>query len=385
MGVHVGRSSLLAAAALALTAGLASAPPAHAPISPQSPSYEGVPGALPPSLAYVYDDAAGPRWPVRVTTSQHPMRGGFLDPRGTDDDALAGYHFGVDVNVDDRHPDPGAPPTMSHAVYALESGSAQVRPADARVRCINRRLDVGHFSYWHVSPIVRNGQHVRAGQQIGWTCLHVWHVHISEWQQFRGVRVWVNPLHRGGRLRPYVDAAPPVVSALRFVTPPRTPWHPRKSLSEPDTSQPLDVNGLHGLVEVRAQIGDPQSFFGFLAQDPAWPTEFSPYRVAISIADARTGRTILARTTFQADQLPQTPYLDHYAPGSVEVENMTECVAKHEPGACGGTYWFRPLSRFRQEFWDTRTVRNGDYRVTVRAWDLAGNVGSLTVPVRVKN
>ncbi len=383
MGVR--RASLLAAAAVALTGGLAAAAPARVPTQPEAPVYAGVPGALPPSFAYVYDDAAGPRWPVRPMSSQHPIRGSFLDPRGSDDDGLAGYHFGVDVNVDDRHPDPGAPPGMSHAVYALESGNAFVRAADAKVGCVNRRLDVGHFSYWHVSPIVRNGQHVRAGGQIGWTCHNVWHVHVSEWRRFQGVRIWVNPLHRGGRLRPYADTAPPVVSALRFVTPPRTPWRPRKSLSEPDTSRPLDVNALRGLVEVRALIGDPQSFLGFLAQDPAWPTEFSPYRVAISIADDRTGRTILARTAFEADQLPQTPYLDHYAPGTVETENMTECSAKHEPGACGGTYWFRPLSRFRQEFWNTRGVRNGLYRVTVRAWDLAGNVGSLTVRVRVRN
>lgn len=348
-----------------------------------APAAAAPPGALPAGFAYSYGDAYR-GWPVAPVNVQHPVRGAFLDPRGRDDDGLSGYHFGVDVSVDDRVPDPGAPPGMSHAVFAIEGGYVTEVTRNAAHRCLERRVEVGHFSYWHVSPTVQRWQRVRAGQQIGWTCRGVWHVHLSEWQRAGGVRTWVNPLHRGGKLAPYTDTAPPVVAALRFFGPVRTPWRPTTSLRAPDTAPPLRAEALHGRVEIRARIGDPQSFLGFLAQNPAWPSDVAPYRVALRI-ERSNGTTVLARTEFQADRLPQTPYLDHYAPGTVEADNMAECVGPPALRSCGGSYWLRPLSRLRLELWDTRRVPNGDYRVTVTAWDLAGNRGALSVPVVVAN
>src|SRR5882762_3791504 len=105
-----------------------------------------VPGALPPAHYHYADAFRG--WPVRPLHAQHPIRGSFLDPRGRDENGLAGYHFGVDVNVDDRHREPGAPPGLSHRVYAMESGAARVVHG-TRYACANRRLEVGQFSYWH--------------------------------------------------------------------------------------------------------------------------------------------------------------------------------------------------------------------------------------------
>ena len=352
--------------------------------TPSGPVYRGIPGALPPGFRYRYNDSFR-GWPVRPSAVQHPVRGSFLDPRGPDDDALSGYHFGIDVSVDDEHPEPGAPRGLTHRVYALESGVVREPVLDQRRKCGNRRLDVGHFAYWHVSPVVREGQRVRAGEQIGWTCRGDWHVHVSEWQLFQGVRVWVNPLHAGSRIAPYTDTTPPVVGALRFVTPPAHPWQPATNLAQPDSSRPLPANGLHGLVELRARIGDPQSYLGFLARNPAWPTQFHPYRLSVEIRDARTGAIVLRRVSFQSDQLPQTPYLVHYAPGTVEDDNMLECVGPPQLARCAGVYWFRPFSRFHQEFWDTRRVANGRYRVAVFAFDLAGNVGSRSITVSVVN
>jgi len=352
--------------------------------TPTSPVYGGIPGALPPNFHYVYND--GYRgWPINPTKVEHPVRGSFLDPRGTDDTGLSGYHFGIDVSVDDRHVETGAPPLLSHRVYAVESGSATVRANTTSLACLNRRLEVGHFAYWHVSPTVRDGQHIRAGQQIGWSCKGVWHVHLSEWQVFHGSRVWVNPLHRGSKLAPYTDTIPPVVNALVFVTPPARPWLPRVSLAGADTSIVLPANRLHGLVEVRANIADVESFLGFLADNPAWPTAFTPYRVTVTIRNAKTAATIMNRISFQADQLPQTPYIVHYAPGTIENDNMQECVGPPALTKCAGTYWFRPFSRFHEEYWNTRAVPNGPYWITVRAYDLAGDVGSRTVLVRVRN
>lgn len=352
--------------------------------TPNGPVHGGVPGALPPAFHFAYDDGYT-GWPVAPVHVQHPVRGSFLDPRGVDDTGTSGYHFGIDISVDDRKPEAGAPKGFSHAVYAVESGTVDRPNGDLSRACLARRLEVGHFDYWHVSPIVAPRQHVRAGQQIGWTCLGVWHVHLSEWQWDGTTRVWVNPLHRGGKLVPYSDTAAPVVNALAFHTPPKVPWLPAASLVQADTSKRLEPTALHGLVELRANIVDPQSFLGFLGDNPAWPTEFTPYRVTVEIRSRATGRTLLRRTSFRADQLPQTPYVVHYAPGTIEDENMRECVGPPAHTHCTGTSWFRPFSRFRHEYWDTRAVPNGDYLVAVRAFDLAGNAGSRTADVVVKN
>lgn len=351
--------------------------------TPSGPVYGRIPGALPPGFHYAYNSAYT-GWPVTPLHMQHPVRGSFLDPRGVDDTGTSGYHFGIDVSVDDRHPDHGSPQGLSHAVYAIEPGVVD-RPSRDLVRaCISRRLEVGHFAYWHVSPTVPQGQHIQAGQQIGWSCLGVWHVHISEWQRYRNIRIWVNPLHKGGRLVPYVDTAAPVVGAFVFRTPPRTEWSPAKTLAQPDTSRQLEPTALHGLVELRANVADPQSFFGFLADNPAWPTEFSPYRLTVKVTSLATG-TILRHTSFQADQLPQTPYVVHYAPRTIEDENMKECVGPPQHPRCTGSYWFRPFSQFTHQYWDTRTVPNGSYSVAVIAYDLAGNNGSRTETIVVKN
>jgi hypothetical protein len=352
--------------------------------TPTSPVYGGIPGALPPGFRYFYNGSYQ-GWPVNPQHAQHPVRGSFLDPRGKDDTGLSGYHFGIDISVDDQHPEPGAPPLLSHRVYALESGTVST-PANILAKpCLDQRLEIGHFAYWHVSPIVRARQHVLAGQQIGWSCLHVWHVHLSEWQVYQGKLVWVNPLHKRGRLGPFTDSAPPFVNALLFSTPPARPWLPTTSLAQPDTSTQLSLSDLHGLVELRANIVDPQSFIGFLSRNPAWQTDFAPYRVTVQIRDSRTGRTVMNRTSFQADQLPQTPFIVHYAPGTIEDDNMQECVGPPALPKCIGTYWLRPLSRFHDEYWNTHAVPNGQYTVIVRAYDLADNVGVRSATVTIKN
>ena len=106
---------------------------------------------------------------------------------------------------------------------------------------------------------------------------------------------------------------------------------------------------------MRANIGDPQSFLGFLSRDPAWPTVFTPYQVSVQIRARPAGRIVLSRVSFRADQLPQTDYIVHYAPGTVEDDNMQECVGPPQKTRCAGTYWLRPFSRFREEYWNTRT------------------------------
>ena len=68
---------------------------------------------------------------------------------------------------------------------------------------------------------------------IGWTCLGEWHVHLSEWALVNGQRTWVNPLHAGGKLRPYADYAAPVIRAVYAYGPPELWWWPRRAASSP--------------------------------------------------------------------------------------------------------------------------------------------------------
>jgi hypothetical protein len=151
-------------------------------------------------------------WPVRPLHKQHPVRGSFLDPRP------GGFHFGIDISVRDDRPERGAPPGRTHRVYAVESGTVS-NVIDSGSPCVLRRLWVGHFAYYHVDAAVASGQHVSAGQMLGWTCRGQWHVHLSE---VTAGNVLVNPLHRGGKLNPYTDTEAPVIKRIAFyrVAPP---------------------------------------------------------------------------------------------------------------------------------------------------------------------
>src|SRR5206468_3479766 len=124
---------------------------------------------------------------------------------------------------------------------------------------------------------------------------------------------------------------------------------------------------LHGQVEVRAKIGDGQSFWGFIAKHPRWKTLHHPYRIAIEITSLAQRRIVLRRESFRSDQIPSTPYLVHYAPGTVQNGAVYECIHSPPRSVCAGVDWFRPLSRFREEYWNTGAVPNGTYAVTVRA------------------
>jgi len=377
---------LVAAIALLALFAFAAGCSAQSPRTPVDPTadVDGVPGALPVRFHFSYRDSyrGWPLWPLH---RQHPIRSSFLDPRGIDERGWGNYHFGVDISVDDQHPVPGAPRGFSHRVFAIESGEASDVQGAPQYHCSERRLLVGHFAYWHVSPTVALGEHVQAGTQIGWSCLGEWHVHVSEWTLFRGHRVWVNPLHAGGKIAPYRDTARPIVSRLSFFS---APTHGGPAEAAVDTRQRLrrlTPSWLYGPVELRAMIGDPQSFWGFIRRHPRWMTLVHPDRVAVVIRTEETHTTVLRRVSFQSDQLPSTPYLVHYAPGTVETKPIPECLASPPRTRCAGRYWFRPFSRFQQEFWDTRNVADGTYDVTVRAWDLKGNEGSATTRVVVAN
>jgi hypothetical protein len=345
----------------------------------------GIPGALPTGFRFTYRDSYH-GWPLWPQHEQHPVRSAFLDPRRPSDSRLGAYHFGIDISVDDARPAPWAPRGFSHQVYAIESGeAADVLGAPRHGACSSRRVSIGHFDYWHVSPVVKPGEHVEAGAVIGWSCLGEWHVHLAEWADVGGQRIWINPLHVGGKIAPYTETAAPVVRLLRFfaATPPAS--KPQAGLAGFDGSTLVSPDRLHGRVELRAEIGDPQSYWGFIARHPRWETLVHPYRVVVTVRSQRTHAVVLHRVAFVSGQLPSAPYGVHYAPGTVQSLTIPQCRAAPSGTSCSGTYWFRPFSRFRRESWDTESVPNGVYDVTVSAWDITGNRGTRTARVVVAN
>jgi hypothetical protein len=363
---------------LALLAAL----PANSLASPVSGSLQ--------TVEYVYnDDWRG--WPVSPLDQQHPIRGSFLDPRP------GGYHIGVDINVRDDQPEAGAPLERTHRVYAVESGSVSFSARTPEVGCCARRVDIGHFSYWHTDPIgvVSDGQFVNAGEQIGWTCRHLWHVHLSEWQLVEGIPVWVNPLHEGGgKLFPFADTSAPAIRAIRFATPALPTWNlEHGAIWSPEAGTELPADHLQGLVDVRALIGDPQSFVGWFAELPALYADHHPQRVRFELERAADGVIVLARETFNADvylgaPLPSlglpVPFDYHYAPGTRQNLGAKPCLDL-QPRACAGAYWLRLFAGPAEAYWDTTLYPNGGYLLRVSAWDVAGNRSVATAQIAIDN
>lgn len=374
------RRLLLALAVLALPSAVAGAAGPAA----------SVPGSLSHAFSYA-DSWRG--WPVAPVDRQHPIRGSLDDPRPS------GYHIGVDISVRDDLPEAGAPPGRTHRVYAVEGGTVELAANVGSVGCVNRIVRVGHFAYWHVDPVgvVSAGQVVRAGDPIGWTCTGMWHVHLSEWVALGGVRTWVDPLHAGGKLAPFVDTARPAIRSLRFFGPAATRWERDGAvLVAPPAGDPLDRTRLHGLVDVRAEIDDPQSFRGWLTGARAGLyAPHHPYRVRVGVRRIGGG-TVVDRDVFRGDRVlgkgeevtvipPSVPLAAHFAPGTRQNLGALRCVAQ-APAPCAGRTVLRLFAApDGRRFWNTRTVPNGSYRVTATAWDARGNRVERTVTVIVAN
>lgn len=323
------------------------------------------PGSL--TQRYGYDDA-WTGWPVAPVHRQHPIRSAFLDPRtGTlRAGGEAAYHFGVDVAVRDDRPEPGAPRGRTHRVYAIEGGIAILPRRRAPGGCVDRRVEVGHFGYWHVDTVgvVTDGQSIRPGQMIGWTCKGLGHVHLAESMDLYGRRVYVNPVHPGMKLEPYTDTEPPRIRAIAFFHPAMPRWSasPRVRFPRAGTRFPRTSGGralLTGRVDVRARIAD-----GSLPPDG----------VSLRVVRERDGRRVLARTVFRAAVFlgdsrgtQAVPIGYHYAPGT-----------RH------GVYWFRLFARPTGAYWNTATTAPGRYRLYVKAWDEAGNSTSAVARVTIR-
>ena len=337
-----------------------------------------IPGKL--EVSQVYNDTYR-GWPVGPRNRQHPIRGSFLDPR-PDPQRGAIYHDGVDIAVRDDRPERGAPRGRTHRVFAIEGGPVLL----ATSRGQRGFAHIGHFGYGHIDPVVLTGEIVTPGQHVGWTCAGDWHVHLSEFV-FTGdrERIVVNPLRHGGKLHPYVDRAPPSIREVRFYTPATPAWGRRPNTSVarlPPAGRRLDRSALFGRVDVRVRVSDPQSFTGWFGELPHLAAPHHPFRLAVTVTNAATGRVVRRRDVFRAEQLLGIPAGRHFAPGTEQNLPGKGCMNLHHSVRCDGVYWFR---LFPLRYWHTTRLPDGPYRLRVRAWDVAGNVSSADVVVRIAN
>jgi murein DD-endopeptidase MepM/ murein hydrolase activator NlpD len=313
--------------------------------------------AAAPASATQSARAASYGWPVEPFDQQHPVRGSFGDPRsifrgaptlrGLMHSACAcSYHQGIDISAPD-----------GTAVYAVREGVVRTVTPDWV------EVDSGGgsaFQYWHVAANLHVGDHVQARQDVvGHILKGSKHGHLTELQDGKPV----NPL-APGHIGPYEDTTTPAVDAITF----------RSS----DTGPQLLPEYVHGSVELVAAASDT----------PAIPVPgqwnglpVTPAKLTFRVTSFPDGGVAVPETTAMdvTRELPATSDMWHtYARGTHM--NMVQ-MGVHR-------YWYNPgvyLFKLTPGRWDSHSVRDGVYRLTVTAWDTAGNHSSASQVFQVHN
>jgi len=285
-------------------------------------------------------------WPVKPFDRQHPIRGGFGDPRtvfqfplwdgGLDGPGRFSFHNGVDVAAPNGTP-----------VYPVESGVAHV--ADRTALTVAAR-DGRSFQYDHVVPTVRDGEPVQARiTLLGYVQAPYAHVHLAE---IDGGRL-TNPL-LSGHLAPYRDTTRPEIRGVEIRD------------ARGDVAGPL---GLCGHVSVAAEVADrpalpvPGAFAGL---------PLAPALVQWNLVRLHQGVVLPRRAAvdFRTTLPPPAEFWDVYARGTYE---NAPRFAQQQFTAMPGRFLYL-LTRDL----DTRRFRNGVYQLTVWAADARGNVSDFT-------
>jgi hypothetical protein len=262
---------------------------------------------------------AVPGWPLQPFDQQHAIRAGINELRP------ANFHVAVDIQAQNFQP-----------VYAIQSGYASIRyPGTGDVN-----VDVGSFYYWHINPAVSNGQYVTAYKTvIGQVLNGFYHVALSE----GNTNDYLNPLRPGGSLRPYTDTEAPVIGIPRIFS--------------------------DGRVIVAAF--DPQSFVatGFPYETPVLAPSSLGWRLYDSHGRALTGLEWAMRGS---QNYPASDKPVIFAPGASNPG--FECFFTQRRCIPNWVYW---LAGGLTQPLPLRSLRAGQYRLTVYAWDWAGNTSAL--------
>jgi hypothetical protein len=295
-------------------------------------------------------------WPVKPFNRQHPIRGGFGDPRTmffvppTTNGVLTGdgsftFHFGVDISAPDGTK---VYPVVSGTVSTVHVDWVGVDTGDGR-----------SFQYWHIQPAVTVGAKVEADRTVlGKILKGQEHVHFTESDNHRVV----NPL-QSGHLTPYKDATRPEVDAITF--------------RATDLGRDLMPNFLRGSIELIAEAYDT----------PAIPVPGSWKGMPISpalltwhlqtLAGRAVGSTRVA-ADFRRVIPPNPQFWSYYARGTYQNQSVFK---PHYSYAQPGCFLFK-LTRGP---FDTRSVPDGIYDLVVTATDNRGNHSSSSRRITIHN
>jgi hypothetical protein len=259
-----------------------------------------------------------PGWPLRPFHSQHAIRAGIDELRP------ANFHVGVDIEANNFEP-----------VYPIQSGYARVAQSGHE----DTKVTVGNYTYWHIAPTVSTGRYVVAYRtEIGAVENGFGHIAFSE----GGDNDYLNPLRPGGPLAPYADTEAPVIGVPQIFA--------------------------DGRVIDRAF--DPQSFVrrtGYLTP------VLAPAALAWRLSNAR-GHAITRLEWALNSSGYISPSLRPvvFAPGASNPGfncffTRRICIPNWAYNLAGGLTERLPFDR----------MSPGRYRLTVYAWDFAGNKSAL--------
>jgi hypothetical protein len=262
---------------------------------------------------------------------------------GLEGPGLFQFHNGIDIAAPQDTP-----------VYPVVSGKARlIDGAAVSVRTTTGRT----FQYFHIVPIVVNGEHVVARHTIlGYVMRAYDHVHLTE---IRHKRVW-NPLAPGG-IAPYRDGTLPEVDEI--------------AVRPPDSLLTQDTKHVCGVVSIVAAVHDRPPL--------RVPGVFSGYPVSA------------AHITWSLGRLDGPVYV-HDVP-VVDFRTTLPLVRNFWNVYARGSFQNAPRFSNRQFFMagrfiynlsgllDSRFYPNGRYRVSVAASDMRGNSTAIDQPITIAN
>jgi hypothetical protein len=289
-------------------------------------------------------------WPVRPFDEQHPVRGGFGDPRtisiesfGTDNVDGKGdfsFHNGVDI----------AAPAGTW-VYPVVSGWATVINGDAVRVVAGERV----FQYRHITPALHGPHRVIAGRtplgRVKWPANHVHLTEIDHWRV-------VNPLLH---LRPYRDNTTPSVTSVSLKT-------------------------VHGRAVSPYNVSNRILVFADAVDQPSMevPGVWKGFPVAPALVEAKLidsrGTLVWQRVVanFKRTEPAPSRFWQVYAPGTYQ--NFP--VFDHH-------YYFQTPGRYRFRITraplDTHRVPDGSYMLDVTVQDLCGNHSTYDQRLQLRN
>lgn len=293
-------------------------------------------------------------WPVAPFNRQHPIRGGFGDPRTVylepptwstlmHPTGSFSFHQGVDISAPD-----------GTAVYPVADGTVMSLNAD-RVFVSSGNGD--RFEYWHVAPTVKLGQQVTTDHTVlGHIIRGTGHVHLTEVDH----GVVTDPL-LPGHLTPYRDTTTPHVTAIELRT--------------SDSAPTAMVNFVRGSVSIVAEAYDSSTVpvpgdWHDMPMTPAlitWHVETWNGKVKIPERTAWD-----ARQTIPSNGL----FWRYYAKGTFQ--NMSVFGQHYSWGQPG-------CFRFRLGTLHTQALPDNVYRLVVTAADVRGNRSSSSLRFSVHN